>query len=530
MIRFCLLTLTLLAVFTANAQEEEYTPPEVIYNQPAGELRLFERQGAEVVEDEEGATFEVRQQTGFMSIVFGNNHDVYLQDPVSGYTMPGSWVKGTINDERTAVTVPLGQYVDYTYSFDMAYQMMVLDYDAEKNTYVIDSTATAVSYTINEQGEVRLEGMSQQRILGLILRTFGHPQGSAIGQDFSYLNGEWLGFGDFASVYTPSNLNALQPPTDLVLQSYYLTTAKFNGAEYLPYSGTVRVGIEADATTVWLQGISEYLPSAWVKGTVDGARVTIPTGTFLGTVEGIPLYLHGASLTADNSFYIKDIQLDVEDGTYVTYDFVFLTTSATALDYVNFYMGATFSLQPDAPVVAPEGLQTAGYTMSYRDESSLKCTEDVEVGFADGCVYVKGLWNELPSAWLKGAVNGRQVVFDMPQFLGNYTSNSIDYPMYAAAFDGKTEQMLPQLTFDFDPAELSLTSASSPLCIGINKTGYLSVQDFFSLVFEPKEKQGIAGVTAARAQHHRVFNLNGQRSAQPVGGLYIVDGRKVVRR
>jgi hypothetical protein len=48
-------------------------------------------------------------------------------------------------------------------------------------------------------------------------------------------------------------------------------------------------------------------------------------------------------------------------------------------------------------------------------------------------------------------------------------------------------------------------------------------------VFEEDETTGISSMQNSQStMHHEVYNLNGQRVAQPAKGLYIVDGRKVI--
>ena len=109
-----------------EAQEEH----NVIYDQPDGELRIYNRQGYVIHEDEYTGDISVQQQSGTISIVFApDGQHVYLQDPVSTYTYGGSWVEGTLSADGRSFSVPTGQYVDYTRSFDMAYQMQVLTYD-----------------------------------------------------------------------------------------------------------------------------------------------------------------------------------------------------------------------------------------------------------------------------------------------------------------------------------------------------------------------------------------------------------------
>lgn len=513
-----------------QAQEEH----NVIYDQPDGELRIYNRQGYVVNQNEETGEISVRQQAGTISIVYApDGQHVYLQDPVSTYTYGGSWVEGTLSADGRSLSVPTGQYVDYTRSFDLGYQMQVLDYDAATDAYVVDSDCTEIVYTIGDDG-IRLSGTSQQRIVGLIIRTFGNPQGSAIGQDFAYLNGVWLGSGDFESVYTEADFEVQQPPFGLPTTACYLTTARYDGAEYLPYEGRTNVGLDEDVETLWIQGVTDLMPSAWVKGLRDGdGTVTLKSGQFLGTIDGIPLYLHGARLGSDNSFTIKDIELQPTADGYRTTDFVFVTVSETALEYVLFYMGMTIANHPDALVEVPAGLATETYTLTCRESASAPVDSREVTAAADGdAFYVKGVWPQLPEAWVEGRIEGSQIVFTLPQYLGKFESDEVDYPMFFTAFDAQTGELLPSLTFSYDAQAGKLSDVSAPVSIGINKTGYLSVQDYFDLqLTRVKDTSTIVSTPdVAKATGATFHDLQGRRHQQPVRGINIVNGKKILKR
>lgn len=513
-----------------EAQEEH----NVIYDQPDGELRIYNRQGYVIHEDEYTGDISVQQQAGTISIVFASDgQHVYLQDPVSTYTYGGSWVEGTLSADGRSFSVPTGQYVDYTRSFDMAYQMQVLTYDESTAKYVVDSLCTEIVYTIGDDG-IRLTDTSQQRVVGLVIRTFGNPQGAAIGQDFAYLNGVWLGSGDFESVYTEADFEVQQPPFGLPTSSCYLTTARYDGAEYTPYESRVNVGFDEDVETLWIQGVTNLLPSAWVRGLRDGeGTVTLKSGQFLGTIDGVPLYLHGARLNSDNSFTIKDIILQPTADGYRTTDFVFITVSETALEYVLFYMGMTIAAGPDALVEVPAGLAAETYTLTSRDsEAAPVDTREVTAAVDGDAFYVKGLWPSLPEAWVQGRIEGSQVVFALPQYLGTFESEEVEYPMFFTAFDAQTGELLPSLTFTYDAQAGKLSGASAPVSIGINKTGYLSVQDYFDLQLTRIKDAStvISALNVATATGATFHDLQGRRHQQPVRGINIVNGKKILKR
>ena len=521
--------ISLLLMLSAFAAAEAQEAHEVIYDQPAGQLTIYQRHGYTVNENEYTAAITTSTQSGLVSVVMAPDEGLaYIQDPVSGYTFSGAWVRGELSADGTTITLPMGQLVDYTRSFDLGYELQVLQLNADTGKYEVDSLCTSVTYTVSD-GQIALNGTSADRILGLIIRAFGHPQGSAIGQSFDYLEGEWLGFGDFESVYMPSDLQAPTPPYGLATDAFYLTTAAFDGSNYHPYSATVRVGYDEDVEHVWIQNITNFLPSAWAMGDrVADDLVVIPSGQFIGTIDGIPLFLHGATLNADNSFSIKDIELNMTERGYTTTDFVFISTSATALEYVTFYMGLTIADEPDRTVEPPVTLTTRGYMMNYAESAgAMTRQQPVQVGIADGQVYVQGLWSWMPDAWVCGAVEGSRVRFALPQFMGTYDDDGEVYPIYLTAFDEQSGMLQPELTFAYDAASGALTDASLPVSIGINKTGYLSVQDYYNLSFTLTDTQGLTAAATTPSAGTDFYDLSGRR-ARPVTRGLLIDraGRK----
>ena len=80
--------------------------------------------------------------------------------------------------------------------------------------------------------------------------------------------------------------------------------------------------------------------------------------------------------------------------------------------------------------------------------------------------------------------------------------------------------------------EFRLVSAASTVPAGkayLLKSNVPSGARAMKFVFEEDETTGISSMQNSQSTMHReVYNLNGQRVAQPAKGLYIVDGRKVI--
>lgn len=502
-------------VFHYTIVEKQTYVPTVIDDQPEGELRLYQRSGGLVrevereIEDAEEYPYELvyEQQEGMLSIVFAPENKVYIQHPVSWSYYYG-WVEGTLSEDGKTITVPMGQYIAYTKSLEMAVQVGMFVYDEFENTYLYDETIDELIYTINDDGTITEETTNEYVILGTMNRAFG--------SQFQYLDYEWLQAGDYASVYTPISEVPMTPPQDLVTETYYMTTANNDGMEWDNYSTTVKLGFDGD--DAWLQGICQYLPQAWIYGKREGNTITFPNTQLLGTYEALFYFKCAEISPIDGTTVQKDMVLTFDGvDTYTTFDYIFITADKDDLYYINYYQGMTLSKHPDTLVEVPDEMTTEEYyytyTTSYDGVNEVEEQIFVGIGHWGEDIYIQGMWDYLPDAWVKAHMENGQLVLDLPQYLGKYTEEYVGtYSMYMIAFDDMTGAVLPRVTFDFDPTTGVYSNPSSPYGVGINKSGYLNIQDFYDGVLVPVNPP--AGVTAVQTDKvHAVehYDLQGRR-------------------
>ncbi len=468
-------------------EKDTYVPP-VIEDQPEGELRIYNRSGGVIREVEKPYTVEEgespyeiiqEQQEGSLSIVFAPDNKVYIERPVSWSYYDG-WVEGTLSDDGKTITVPMGQYVAYTKSLEMAVQVGVFVYDEDRGSYFYDESIDELTYTINDDGSISQNDTDPYIILGTMNRAFG--------DQFQYLDYEWLQAGDYGSVYTLAAEQPIVPPADLVTENYYLTTANFDGMEWEPYTATVAMGFDGD--DVWLQGVSQYLPSAWIKGTRNGSTITFPNTQLLGAYD-VLLYFKCASLDlVTGNTTEKDMVLTMSDeNTWYTYDYVFISADKNSLYYINYYQGLTISKYPNTPLQVPEDLETVPYIFKYTtvvDNKDVEAELEVELGIHNNEVYIRGIWEYLPDAWVKGRIVGGRMVLDLPQYIGDYKEEySITYPMYLVGFNAQTGVIQRQVKFDYNQTTGVFSNPTHPIGIGINKTGYLNLLDYYDAELTP---------------------------------------------
>lgn len=492
------LLLTLVLWLVAMATGAQLKAPDdftIIEQQPEGTLRVYNRSGQSRNENSnQPGVITTRQQEGTMSMVFATDGTVYMQYAVCDLNaLYNAWIKGTLSADGRTITVPMGQYVCYTRSFDMAVQLWlmtpttVFDYDIgqEVNAYKVDESVTELVFTVADDGTIALQGTDENHIFGAVNRAFSDT--------FSYLDFEWLGYGDFDTVLTPSDEGINTPPADLQTQALIATTGYHDGVAWEPYEETVQLGFQGDVA--WLQGLSHLQPYGWISGRREGDVMTFGSGQMVGTYGVTPLYVVSAVPDADGNPVVADsfsFRYDADREAWVSYDDIMVSSSKTEISYVTYFMGLTLAATPDQLNEVPADLRLVDYTMTYQEpdeQGRLISKTYVSQGTeSDGKVYLQNVSPFVPEGYAVGTIGADgSVTFKSPQFLGTFfdEETGVDYPIYLQAFNGQTGELLPSVTFSRDADTHTLSSPSSAVGIGINKTGLLCQQYLYNVTLTP---------------------------------------------
>lgn len=242
--------------------------------------------------------------------------------------------------------------------------------------------------------------------------------------------------------------------------------------------GEVQVGI--DGKDIYVQGLCEYLPEAWVKGTIEDGVATFASGQFFGTYgEEYNLFFVGADgetgEVADMTF-----TFDEEKGILTSGDIFVLAGNQAGTKMYDYYYDVEITRdRPETfPVEAPEGLETetyffTGLSHEYKEpeddedepllaranadgddeEEPAEEWEDwasqLEVGFDGNDVYFQGFCPDVPEFWVKGTLSedGKTVTIPANQFMGRYVFLwNIDY--YFTATNDDEELLDIVLNYD----------------------------------------------------------------------------------
>ena len=169
---------------TVLTEREPFVTPDVITEQPEGELYTYVRSGACIYSSLFG--IGMTEQSGKMRVVIDDQNNAYIQNPMYWHDYNETWVKGTFDPATGIITVPTGQYLswydDYEYGIQMmwGYTYVYSDYDQDGEEgyylgYGVDDSTTEIQFLIegeklillNSEGDMNAEFPENYNAMGL---------------------------------------------------------------------------------------------------------------------------------------------------------------------------------------------------------------------------------------------------------------------------------------------------------------------------------------------------------------------------
>ncbi len=198
--------------------------------------------------------------------------------------------------------------------------------------------------------------------------------------------------------------------------------------------------------------ISTYRNNVWVKGSLSGNTITIPTGQLVNyeSYSEVPYAIYWG-VKVDGDYFrndARDVITMTIDGDQITlegsdedniigifYEYDGNSFFSDFGDYESIYTFDHDYVPLDVVTVTPPaGLQTeTWYTRGhYYEGSSVPFRGQVNVGFDGNDVYLQGLFAGYPDAWMHGVINDGTVTFGGMQVLGELDGQTI----YAVGYNG----------------------------------------------------------------------------------------------
>ena len=287
---------------------------DIISEQPAGEKVGYSRSGKAYYASLFGVgSTELNGALG--TVVFGDNNKVYIKDIVSQAGL-GTWVEGTISGNK--ITIELPQQLGYNYSYGYGFQAAVVEYDAAEGWYVKSANQTVTLNYDAATGEISTPAgklQTGEELIGIIYDD----------------DDSWAGYGDWNLTFSAVTDPLVEAPAGLQTELYALTSEGYEGS-------LVKVGF--DGNDVYVQGIDKNLPDTWVKGTINGDKVTFKSGQYVGAdeVAGYHQYLMSATVSQEyNDYYGEyyDVYALADGDIEFSYDAATKTLSASTPFLLN---------------------------------------------------------------------------------------------------------------------------------------------------------------------------------------------------
>lgn len=225
---------------TVLTEKEPVPVPEIIDEQPAGELRTYVRSGYNIYQGWDAPY--MAEQSGTTDIVFAEDGEtVYLRDVVFE-VVSNVWVKGTLSADGTKITVPTGQYLYWLEEdeYGMYIQWMSTGVetttDEEGNeqyamTLTVHQGVTEVTYTIdNEAGTITLDNTT-----GDANAEFPNNY-IATGLGVVYDNDLTFAAMDFNTVYKEFKLQPAVPADPVLYEDSWFDSGEEDGYSCLDFT------------------------------------------------------------------------------------------------------------------------------------------------------------------------------------------------------------------------------------------------------------------------------------------------------
>lgn len=291
---------------------------------------------------------------------------------------------------------------------------------------------------------------------------------------------------------------AVTPPADATIETWYSTLMLLTPDESGQSLETNTY--ENEETKVAFVGNDLYIAipnpvngAAWVKGTTtDGETYTFANAQFITTYqysaeESDDFYFCGYNGGKVSDFTFR---YNAAGNTLSLVNYLLLNTKTDEVSFYGYYSLIEISKTEtvkEEPLEVPAEIQAkavdyqmAATEVEYDDNGSVAgmkdITRSIKIAIDGSDVYVMGLCDLFPTAWVKGTLSDGQVTFPVGQYFGSYST----YPIYLC---GYTFNEFGDLTMTYDDTTGQFAGGSSYMLINLSKTEAYPLEQFAGVYF-----------------------------------------------
>lgn len=303
---------------------------------------------------------------------------------------------------------------------------------------------------------------------------------------------------------------------------------------------TMNVVYAEDNKTVYIQDpVSGVLTGAWIKGTINGTTITVPTGQSVYYMAEYNMYLKVCIMNK-----VPDGKLDffvdetVENYTY-TIDGDNLKLNNTSTDGsiilgiageipgISVAWGGTgdfdvvYTPLEEVATTMPEGVTPTDYNMTASNGDS-NFDGVVKVARVGNDVYFQGVYTLFPQGVIKGTIDDKGIVtFKKGQFMGTvfvfqmYLVGSMEN--LTGDYDKKN---ITDVVFKYDETA-NRYELQTPSMIFNDNAETLSPLDFYTSCVLTNETSNVTAFETERTAKISYYDLSGREISKPNTGVVI---------
>lgn len=478
----------------------------VVTEQPEGTLHDSYYRSGESFVDVMGSILSLEVDGLWGQVVEGTDgKTVWVHNPINAY-YADTWVKmERANGDTLSMSLPMHfvheEYSDGYSQDGYLYKLKATKEEYEGSTYitfVADDDQTAKFVWRNDTLSF-LNTTADSKLLGMCDE-----------------EGNWYGYGDYVQSYAPFAETPVAPKDASNAATYGLRYVD-SGQEYGRLAKVVREGDD-----IFVSGLSDNLPDAWAKGTLDGTKLTFKGNQYMGLDKVTESYAYFQPIVH------LDVWYDYGDGTGEYYSEPFL---AETIDFTFDEAAATFAT--DSTFCVNQGKNVVNQLFPY-EEAKFSPWEDKPYTPADptDLSYMPyeedlgyGMFLFAPYEFSKDGEQLNPAALYYNIFLDDekYTFDPEDYPTLS--------EEMTDVPFGFTD-RANFTNYAGLYNVYLYVTGFerIGVQMVYKGGGETRKSaivycdatDGISRVTSHGAAVSRTFtDLSGRRVAAPEKGIYV---------
>lgn len=491
----------------------------LLYERPEGDYQVFSRSGQSLMWD--WGELYLYDQDGFnIEVVFAGDDVVYVRNVLT-FVNNDAWVKGSINEDGTKITIAAGTPIAFD-NWNGAYLYLYpgkIDLEGAGDNalaaVLIDDSVEGISFTI--------EGNS------LVLdNTVEDESGIAAfyGEEFG---NEWAGYMDLLTVGTKLDVTLVTPPAtaEKIAAQIVYTSRDRSELDLTTLLGT-KGEICIDGSDFYVKGfVIGY--DMWIKGTIEGDKVTFANAGFVGVKSGYLMYLNGGKHTdvdTDWGFSYSEFEASGED---VTFDF-----DAETVSLLNASGDILLSTEPNSSMVlyafiAPEvskfeDVALTPFTPAFTDVRFNDYDSPTSYGIAlrTSAISVDGKLMDADKVAIRITVNGAPYTFTAAEY--TCLENDLEeLPLNLSTSDFTFYASSNYNSITIFGEEGSITSLTAQLVYYGGDTATVS-----GIAEWKSDPSGVEENLSEKAADAPVYNLQGVKVDRDnlLPGIYISGGKK----